>query len=68
MTKRQDQLKQVWFTQEDTAAFERIARKLESAGIDVQSDYKNAKSPYSHTKVLRYLLHQADEGWRVLPR
>lgn len=64
MAGRQDQLKQVWFTEDDTTAFERVAEKLEADGVDVQSDYKNAKSKYSHTKVLRHLLHEADNGKR----
>lgn len=59
MAKKQQQVKQVWFTDEDEQNFELIAEKLKSQGIDVEPDNRKASSPYSHTKVIRYLLTEA---------
>lgn len=59
--KRQTQIKQVWFTAMDEERFERVAKRLEAEGHDVEPDTKKALSPYSHTKVVRILLEQADK-------
>lgn len=59
MPKRQEQIKQVWFTQEDEENFRIVAEALKAKGIDVEPDNRRSKSEYSHTKVLRYLLAEA---------
>lgn len=59
MAGRQDQLKQVWLTGEDEKTFEQVAEALKAQGVDVEPDNRRSKSPYSYTKVVRYLLRQA---------
>lgn len=59
MAGRQEQIKQIWLTSEDDALFEKVASALKGQGIDVESDHRRSRSPYSHTKVFRHLLRQA---------
>jgi hypothetical protein len=56
---RQDQLKQVWLTDEDDKLFVQVAEDMKAQGIDVEPDSRRSKTPYSYTKVFRHLLKQA---------
>lgn len=60
MAKRQKQIKQVWFTDEDEKAFERVAKALIAHGVDLEPESRRSASPYSYTKLVRYLLHEWD--------
>ena len=51
-----NQIKQVWLKPEDDQKIEVIAVYLRGLGVDVEPDNRRAKEPFSHTKVIRWLI------------
>lgn len=58
MAEKQQQVKQVWFTDRDEINFALIGKALKEMGVDVEPDNRKAASPYSHTKIVRHLMEQ----------